>query len=200
MRREEVERGRRIEVPDVRAEQQHEHRAARRPRRGGAAQADFVGRLMADDGEVLQAASSRCSVCSSACDEMSIEVHARGAAPRPAALRRASPASRRCRTRARRSSTCRRRRAPRRSPRACAAEQPVLGARDPIPRQPADRLEQARPERVVQVLRLQLLRREREIAPHVGGEFGGEAIGVVVDQLRCGLSVRHRAQRLGSRE
>ena len=40
-------------------------------------------------------------------------------------------------------------------------EQAVLGARDAIPRQPADRLEQARSERVVEVLRLKLLRRQR---------------------------------------
>ena len=41
-------------------------------RRRRAAQTLFVGRLVADDRDVLQAASSRCSVCSSACDEMSI--------------------------------------------------------------------------------------------------------------------------------
>ena len=53
-------------------------------------------------------------------------------------------------------------------------EQLGLGARDPVPRQPADRLEQARAERVVQILRLQLLGREREVALDIGSEFGDE--------------------------
>ena len=53
-----------------------------------------------------------------------------------------------------------------------SVEQAALRARDAVPRQPADRLEQARAERVVEILRLELLRREREIAPDVGGEVG----------------------------
>ncbi len=53
-------------------------------------------------------------------------------------------------------------------------EQIGLGSRDPVPRQTADRLEQARPERVVQILRLQLLGREREVPLDIGSEFGDE--------------------------
>ena len=60
------------------------------------------------------------------------------------------------------------------------AEQPRLGPRDAIPRQPADRLEQARAERVVEILRLQLLRRQREIARDVGGELGATNAGDAV--------------------
>ena len=55
--------------------------------------------------------------------------------------------------------------------RGVAIEQGPLRARDAIPGQPADRLEEARPERVVEILRLQLLRRQREVAPDVGGEI-----------------------------
>jgi hypothetical protein len=55
-------------------------------------------------------------------------------------------------------------------------QQRRLGARDPIPRQPADRLEQAGAERVVQVLRLQLLRCGRQVAPDVGGELCRQGI------------------------
>ena len=41
------------------------------------------------------------------------------------------------------------------------AQQPGLGARDAVPRQPADRVEQARPERIVEISRLQLFRLAR---------------------------------------
>ena len=58
-----------------------------------------------------------------------------------------------------------------------AREQLRLGPRDPVPRQAADGLEQAGPERVVEILRLQLLGRERQIARDVGGELGGEGAG-----------------------
>jgi hypothetical protein len=58
-----------------------------------------------------------------------------------------------------------------------ALEQPALGARDPVPRQPADRLEQRGAERVVKVLRLDLLRRQREVAAHVGGEVADRLEG-----------------------
>ena len=43
--------------------------------------------------------------------------------------------------------------------------------RPPIPRQAADRVEQTRPERIVQVLRLKLLGYQREIAANVGDEL-----------------------------
>ena len=56
------------------------------------------------------------------------------------------------------------------------SEQPPFGARDAIPRQPADGLEQARAERVVEILGLQLFRREREVPPHVGSEVERELI------------------------
>ena len=51
-------------------------------------------------------------------------------------------------------------------------EQMALRARNAIPGQPANRFEQARPERIVQVFRLQLLRGQLQIASNVGGEFG----------------------------
>ena len=45
-----------------------------------------------------------------------------------------------------------------------------LGARDLVPRQPADGVEQRRSERIVEVLRRQLLRRPLQRL----GDFGGE--------------------------
>ena len=48
-----------------------------------------------------------------------------------------------------------------------ARQQPALRPRDAIPRQMANRLEEARAERVVQVAGLQLLWRALEIADHV---------------------------------
>ena len=53
-------------------------------------------------------------------------------------------------------------------------EQPRLRPRDAIPRQPADRLEEARAERVVEIFRLKLLRGEPQIPTDVGGEFCDE--------------------------
>ncbi len=58
-----------------------------------------------------------------------------------------------------------------------AGEQFGLRAGDVVPRQPANRLEQARAERVVQVLGLQLLGHEREIALDISGEFDDERTG-----------------------
>ena len=167
-------RGRRVEVADVGAEQQHEHRMRRRraPRRRGA------GRLRRSRGGRRPRSDRRRpsvrSDCSSACGEMSI----RCTRPRPPAACSASarmtsfsplphPSSTNSGTTRPIGSRRAARRSRRRAPPAAA-----LGARDAVPRQPADRLEQARAERVVEILRLQLLRREREIAPHVGGEIG----------------------------
>jgi hypothetical protein len=50
-------------------------------------------------------------------------------------------------------------------------EQAGLGACDAIPRQTADGVEEARTESVVQILRLDLFRFEREIASNVRGKF-----------------------------
>src|SRR5687768_16060254 len=52
-----------------------------------------------------------------------------------------------------------------------AVEQGALGARDAIPGQAADRFEQAGAQRVVEIFRLQLLGRQREIARDVGREL-----------------------------
>src|SRR4029450_3703416 len=54
-----------------------------------------------------------------------------------------------------------------------------LQARETIRGQPADRLEERRAERVVQVFRLELLRRQREIALHVGREVSCEPFGTL---------------------
>ena len=59
-------------------------------------------------------------------------------------------------------------------------QQPALGPRDAIPGETTDRFEQARPELVVQVLRLQLLRRQRKIAPYFRREL--------LDQSRSGFT------------
>src|SRR5205085_12371228 len=64
-------------------------------------------------------------------------------------------------------------------------EQPLLRARNAVPRQPADRFEQARAERVVEILGLKLLRRQRQIAADVGGKPYEVAIG---DGLHQGMS------------
>ena len=50
----EVERRGRVEVPDVRPEQQDEHRTVAAPRGRGAAQSDLVGGLVTDDRKMLQ--------------------------------------------------------------------------------------------------------------------------------------------------
>jgi hypothetical protein len=51
-------------------------------------------------------------------------------------------------------------------------EQLVLRPRDAIPREPADRFEQARSEGVVQILRLQLFRRQLKVACDLRGKLG----------------------------
>src|SRR5262249_36241412 len=55
-------------------------------------------------------------------------------------------------------------------------EQPPLRAGDAVPRQTADRLEEARAERIVEILRLQLLGGQREIAPHIGSEIDTQLV------------------------
>jgi hypothetical protein len=78
-----------------------------------------------------------------------------------------------------------------------AREQGALGARNRIPRQLADRLEQRRTERVVEVARRQLPRRQREVILDVAGKrlqldtLGG-AIG------RNGRSHRHMGTARGT--
>ena len=183
-----------IEVADVRAEEQDEHRCCRRggrrrpcaalPRRWTSGPPPRHGRSRL----------SRCSLCSSACDEMSMRC-TRALAPRARAPRRAGRSFRRCRSP---SSTI----VPSASPSAattapaCRASSSRLRARDPVPRQPADGLEQARPERVVEVLRLQLLGHEREIARDIGGEFGDERAGC---SQWHGLVVAHQLSAISHR-
>ena len=74
-------------------------------------------------------------------------------------------------------------------------QQSMFCARDSIPRQSADRLEQARPERVVQILRLKLLRRELQIAAHFGGEFERKGLYVMtlIDDSSAGSKDPDRA-------
>ena len=110
------------------------------------------------------------SDCSSACDEMSI----RCTRPRPARrLQRFGENHDLLAAAAAQLDDQRHRVLERAEPRddlgRVPMEQRALRARDAVPRQPADRLEEARAERVVEILRLQLLRREREIARDVGG-------------------------------
>ena len=83
--------------------------------------------------------------------------------------RSASPASRRCPGRARRASRPARR--ARRSRGRAAASRSRLRARDAVPRQLADRLEQRRAERVVEVPRRQLPRRQRQVVLDVAREL-----------------------------
>jgi len=52
-----------------------------------------------------------------------------------------------------------------------AGEKPALGARDAVPRQPADGLEERGAQSVVEVLRLDLPRGQREIAPDIASEI-----------------------------
>jgi hypothetical protein len=53
-------------------------------------------------------------------------------------------------------------------------EKLALRAGDAVPRQAADRLEQTRAERIVEILRLQLLRRQLQIAGDVRGKLSAE--------------------------
>jgi hypothetical protein len=55
-----------------------------------------------------------------------------------------------------------------------ACEQPPFGARDVVPREPANRVEQARAERVVEVLRLQLSGNQLQIPRDVRREISAE--------------------------
>ena len=74
-----------------------------------------------------------------------------------------------------------------------------LRARDPIPGQPADGVEQARSERVVEISRLQLLRLALQIANDVGGERvedGG--IGAQENLRRDGAELRIHVRIVGA--
>jgi hypothetical protein len=55
-------------------------------------------------------------------------------------------------------------------------EKPPLRAGDAIPRQAADGFEETRPKRVVQILRLELLRDKSEIAANISGELANLGI------------------------
>ena len=128
---------------------------------------------MADHRERVEPSPASARDCSSACGGDVDQMHAAAAAGRLQRLGEDRRASRRCRSPS--STTAARATDPiRRAVDDLArvrAQQPALRARDAIPRQPADRLEQAEPERVVEILRRQLPRRQREVVPHVGGEI-----------------------------
>ena len=163
--REELARGGRIEVADVRAEEEDEHRAAVGPVARGVAQPLLVGRAVADDRDVLEAPERALGEL----ERRRRDVDQVDRAPGAAAARSASaiiasfsPLPQPSSTSVTGSPT--RRHHLRREPR----EQAPLGARDPVPRQVADRLEERRAEPVVEVLRLELLGREGEVAAHVG--------------------------------
>ena len=145
-----------IEVADVRAEEEHEHRAVRRallaPRGAGPPRTSRGGRppRRARGAPRVRSESSRAS------GEMSI----RWTRTRFRRLRRLSASIASFSPLPQPSSTKRDRVLERADhvggkPR----EQAALGARDPVPRQPADRLEESRAQSVVEVLRLDLLRR-----------------------------------------
>ena len=78
--------------------------------------------------------------------------------------------------------------------RPCVVEQARLRPRDAIPGQPADRLEQRRPERVVQMARRQLTRLQAQVVLDVVGKRP-RASGVVQtrrDGLRHQTLLAHR--------
>ena len=79
-------------------------------------------------------------------------------------------------------------------------EEPSLGARDPVPRQAADRLEEGGAQTVVEIPGLELLRRQREIAPDVPGEvpnrFEGRRLGAFGNH-DAGPTVRNFAYTYG---
>src|SRR5262249_49606560 len=59
-------------------------------------------------------------------------------------------------------------------------QQPLLGPRDRIPRQPADCLKEGRAELVVQILRWQLSRRLREVISNVLGKCADARFSLIV--------------------
>ena len=154
---EELVGGGRIEVADVRAEEEDEHRPRgrplARPRAAAPPRRSRGGRRPRRARSAPRVRSDSSSAVGRDVDQVDDDAAGAGCA----APRRASRASRRCRSRARRASP---------DPSSGAtisaanrAKQPPLGPRDPVPGQPADRLEESGAERVVEVLRLELLGR-----------------------------------------
>jgi hypothetical protein len=138
---------------------------------------------MADDGDVLQTGQALLGLLEGLRRDVD-QVHARAAA---GGLQRLGEHDQLLPAAASELDDCRpvRRAEGRNHVRGVAAQQPALGPRDSIPRQPADGVEQAGAERVVQVFRLELLRLEGEIAPHVRGELGGGGEGGRNDHVSC---------------
>ena len=144
----------RIEVADVRSEEQDQHPGAGARARRHVGQPDLIRRVVRDNGDVIQRSHQTAAASSAAAETStrwtvsgpgrdrpeSISVTSFSPLPGPSSARVDNGSSRR---------------------KICAAvpvEQALLRPGDAIPRQPADRLEQRRPERVVQMTRRELAR------------------------------------------
>src|SRR5206468_9771625 len=157
--REELARGGSIEVADVRPEEEDERAPPGRPLAGGSPEPLLVRRAVPDDRDVLERAEGALRELERGrryVDE--VDRHPPAAAPRRFGeqgdlLAAPGPELEQGHRVTERSNHLVRR----------PGEQARLRARDPIPGQPADRLEERRTERVVEVLRLDLFGREREV-------------------------------------
>ena len=187
-------RGRLIEVSDVRAEQQDEHRAAVTARGDRRPQPFLVRRPMPHDRDVTQPVQPLLALLERLRRNVD-QVHVRAGAPPFERLGEQHDlfAAAAAQLDDRALGVAERRDDRPGVPR----EQLRFGPGDAVPRQPADGVEQARPERVVEILRLELLGHEREIARDIGGELGNER-GVVVGMIASTFSKSHLSIQLSA--
>ena len=184
----------RIEVADVRSEKQRQ-----RPARAGCAsrvirQARLRTALRASTTSDARRARSSARLDRVERGRRDVDrCTSSGRGAMPPGVDQRQRASRRCRGPARRRRQAARRR--RRSRGRAALEQAQLGARDAVPRQPADRLEQRRAERVVEVARRQLPRLLRQVVLDVARELRGRRLGAV--SAGAVVIVRSRAAERG---